>query len=204
MTTTTTTSSVPLPAGAECRDEWQDSLPLAYRIINSPNRGVEGHNVTVWSTAVQWSNGIIDDGRVEAPSTSVDIDGWENGLTSAQARELAAVLLECADEIDGWTRRPPRNARRCRPSSAHRGATKATATQINSCGKTRRAGVQRLTSTCRSSLSSTIRTGCMCRGSARRRIGIGPGRCPASASTSTASGYRLTVAVTARSTTPYT
>ena len=69
-----------------------------------PNRGVEGRNVTVWSTAVQWSNGIIDDGRVEAPSIFVDIDCWENGLTSAQARELAAVLLECADKIDGWTR----------------------------------------------------------------------------------------------------
>ena len=59
----------------------------------------------MWSTAVQWSNGIIDDGRVEAPSISVDIDGWENGPTSAQARELAAVLLECADEVDRWATR---------------------------------------------------------------------------------------------------
>lgn len=27
---------------------------------------------------------------------------WERGLTGAQARELAAVLVEAADEIDRW------------------------------------------------------------------------------------------------------
>jgi hypothetical protein len=35
------------------------------------------------------------------------VDGlmWERGLTSAQARELAALLIEGADEIDRWVDR---------------------------------------------------------------------------------------------------
>jgi hypothetical protein len=43
----------------------------------------------------------VDDGRVEPPHVYVETDS-DRGLTSAQARELSAVLLEAATEIDGW------------------------------------------------------------------------------------------------------
>ena len=45
-------------------------------------------------------DGVVDDGtRVESPKVYVETP--EPGLTAAQARQLAAVILECADEIDG-------------------------------------------------------------------------------------------------------
>jgi hypothetical protein len=68
------------------------------RIIHVPNYG-EGFDVTVWASAMQWADGSIDDGRIEAPCISVDV-AWEAGLSSEQARELAAVLIEAAGQID--------------------------------------------------------------------------------------------------------
>jgi hypothetical protein len=93
--------NTPLPAGAVCNDDWQPMTRHAYRWIHSPNRGITGHPAIVWSSAIQWADGSIDDGRIEAPCISVDIT-WEEGLSTEQARELAAALVESADEIDGW------------------------------------------------------------------------------------------------------
>jgi hypothetical protein len=106
MTTATTNPlpNVPLPPGAALVDDWQDDTPQPYRIIHAPNRGVGGHDVIVWATAVQWADGSIDDGRIEAPWIGVDIHG-DHGLSSTQARELAAVLIYAADEVDGWATR---------------------------------------------------------------------------------------------------
>jgi hypothetical protein len=77
---------------------------MAYRVVASPNRVVQGppEGILVWTNAVQWLDGSVDEGRIEPPDVSVDGVYWERGLTSAEARELAAVFIECADQIDGW------------------------------------------------------------------------------------------------------
>lgn len=98
----TTTYTVPLPAGAQCTDSWELDIPFAYRIIHGENRGLEGQeSLTVWTTATQLADGRIDADR-EPPTVNIDGICWESGLSSVQARELAAVILECADEVDGW------------------------------------------------------------------------------------------------------
>jgi hypothetical protein len=54
----------------------------------------------VQATAVQFGDGRIDDGSVyEAPHVYLG----DVALTSVQARELAAALIETADEINRWS-----------------------------------------------------------------------------------------------------
>lgn len=61
---------------------------------------MDGHDLAVWTTAGQTADGSIDVDQ-EPPTIRIDIL-WECGLTSVQARELAAVLIEGADELDLW------------------------------------------------------------------------------------------------------
>jgi hypothetical protein len=92
---------VPLPPGAEFGDEWQPDHPQAYRIIQTPDRHIEGHDkLTLWGIAVQRADGTIDVNE-EPPTVSIQVS-WEDGLTTAQARELAALILATANELDGW------------------------------------------------------------------------------------------------------
>jgi hypothetical protein len=83
-----TIPSVPFPAGVEHVSEWNDAAPTPYRILHGPNRGVEGHDLVVWTTASQSAYGCIDVDE-EPPTIRIDI-AWERSLTGAQARELAA------------------------------------------------------------------------------------------------------------------
>jgi hypothetical protein len=144
---TTTIPDVPVPPGAR-PDSWQDDSPLPYRFLFGVLRNTDGvEHTTVQATAVQYTDGRIDDGGVhEAPSVYLGDDG----LSSSQARELAAALIETADELTGGRvcscrrstlvlplRSPPAsakppmllpnstprracrpNGRRCRPSSS--------------------------------------------------------------------------------------
>ena len=76
--------------------------PLPYRILFGELRGVDGFHidrVSVQPTAVQFADGRIDDGSVHEPP---HVYLGDDGLTSLQARELAAVLLEAAAQLDGW------------------------------------------------------------------------------------------------------
>ena len=79
-------------------------MPLPYRILSGELRNIDGGSnyTTVQATAVQFTDGRIDDGGVhEAPHVNLGDDA----LTSAQARELAALLVEAADEADRWSTR---------------------------------------------------------------------------------------------------
>src|ERR1700681_599658 len=93
--------AVPVPAGAR-PDTWQDDSPLPYRVLIGERRGIDGvdtDDVSVQPTAIQFSDGRISDGSVHEPPHVYLAD---NALTSTQARELAATLIEAADEVDGW------------------------------------------------------------------------------------------------------
>ena len=72
---------------------------MPYRVIFGANRGVTDHRACVSAGAVQFADGRIDDGQIATPSISVSHADF---LASDQARELAALLLEAADEMDGW------------------------------------------------------------------------------------------------------
>jgi hypothetical protein len=96
--------SVALPTGAATFFDWQPKNPLPYRVVLGANRGITDHKVAVQTSAIQFADGQIDDGGIVAPSKITISHASYNGrgLSSAQARELAARLLEAADELDGW------------------------------------------------------------------------------------------------------
>src|SRR5271166_6435154 len=94
MPTTTThcSPSVPLPTGVAAAGSWQPKDPLPYRVVLGEDRGVTDHNMVVHTVAIQFA-----DGRIKAATVYSG-----RGLSSTQARELAAALLEAADQLDGW------------------------------------------------------------------------------------------------------
>jgi hypothetical protein len=119
MTTTAPTNPYPdiqPPAGTE-PDIWEvglrDDTTDACRTVRSETtygvgpvelnwRDEPMARATVYASAVRWADGSIDDGRrAEAPKVFVDIN-CDSGLTRDQARELAAVLIAAAEEIDSW------------------------------------------------------------------------------------------------------
>jgi len=96
---TTTTPEVSVPHGARPHT-WQDDSPQPYRVLLGELRNTEGvEYTTVQGAAYQFPDGRIDDGSVrEAPHVYLG----DEALTTAQARALAATLIQTADEVDGW------------------------------------------------------------------------------------------------------
>jgi hypothetical protein len=103
MTTSNPYPHVPLPAGTEDDGIWTDDDPQPYRVIHGVPRGVTGHELALQTSALQWADGSINT-TDDPPRVSIDIY-YDDGLTSAQARDLAASLIEAADEIDRWATR---------------------------------------------------------------------------------------------------
>jgi hypothetical protein len=93
-TATTPGHDVPVPAGVDLVCHWEE----AQRTIFGHDRTVTDSDLRVYPKATQVSSGAIDDGNVEVAR------GERCGfvLNSDQARELAAALLESADQIDRW------------------------------------------------------------------------------------------------------
>src|SRR4051794_10428234 len=71
MTTTDLRSrDVPIPAGVDRADQWQNDVPLPYRVLFGELRGIDGlgiDRVSVQPTAIQFIDGRIDDGGVHEP-----------------------------------------------------------------------------------------------------------------------------------------
>jgi hypothetical protein len=98
---TTYTPDVPVPLGAR-PDTWEDDSPQPYRVLLGAVHAIDGihvDRVSVQATAIQFLDGRIDDGSVHEPPHVYLAD---NALTTTQARELAATLIEAADEADRW------------------------------------------------------------------------------------------------------
>jgi hypothetical protein len=91
---------VPLPAGAaEEPFAWQEHDPLPYRAVFGLPRAIstsDGHVMTVETTAIKFSDGLIGQGGVEGPAVYID----DCRSTVAQARQVAAALIAGADELD--------------------------------------------------------------------------------------------------------
>ena len=105
MTTATNPRDVPLPAGAEADDDSWAFWDNEFRIFHGADRivlGAAGEKISeVRTGGIQLPDGSIDT-RECPPSIDVYVL-TDDGLTSDQARELAAALLEAAAELDRWT-----------------------------------------------------------------------------------------------------
>jgi hypothetical protein len=129
MTATTGTRDVPLPSGARAFHDWEPGHKLAdgewraFRLIYGRESRLGSHTET-HVRAFQFSDGTIYLGIGDPSDGPVVIveGGSDNGFTSAQARQLAAQIIEAAHELDRWTSCMPR-------LSVNRGASTATGTR---------------------------------------------------------------------------
>jgi hypothetical protein len=94
---------VPLPAGAEWADDWEDDPDRPWRIVTGCPLGLgnDGSAAIVRAVAVQYADGGIDFGddapRVDIPRLA------DAGFNSVDARSLAQMILAAADQVDLWT-----------------------------------------------------------------------------------------------------
>ncbi len=102
-------STVAPPPGADLVCEWEDNIDgqPSWRSIFGADRLITDTKIRVYPTVVQLADGSIEDSGLSAPHISISNNECDtlNGLNSDQARELAAALLECAAELDGWVQR---------------------------------------------------------------------------------------------------
>lgn len=96
MNATSGHRDVSLPTGAEEACQWWPEAGGPQRTIFGAKREI-GDRATVDTTATQSADGSISGGRVSVDALA------DRGLTSSEARQMAAVLIETADEIDRWT-----------------------------------------------------------------------------------------------------
>jgi hypothetical protein len=95
-----TQPDVPLPPGAVRADVWEGTDPE--RVVRGRDLGITDSDVTIWTTAIQRADGRIAS-EPEPPLVHIQ-HNTDSGLNSDQCRELAAVLLGLAAQLDGWTR----------------------------------------------------------------------------------------------------
>jgi hypothetical protein len=109
MTTTTAPSNqypdVPLPAGALADCESWAFWDNEFRIFHGADRIIRAEDEIV--AKVQTGGVQLPDGSVDlSDPPRIDLFTFsDDGMTSDQARELAAALLEAAAEIDRWAER---------------------------------------------------------------------------------------------------
>lgn len=92
---------VPLPDGARTVGTWEDveCSTTPWRSVVFASRQVTDHTARVSANACQYSDGHVD-------SVGISVAGLDyEDLNSDQARELAAALLEAAEQLDKWAAR---------------------------------------------------------------------------------------------------
>ncbi|MEE2851439.1 MAG: hypothetical protein VX424_02160 [Actinomycetota bacterium] len=96
-TTSTRQPAVPLPAAAVSGDVWEGGE----RVVMGPRRNVGRRpDIHVRTYAIQRTDGRITR-RPEPPGVFVYLDS-DQPITAARARQLAAALLDAADQADAW------------------------------------------------------------------------------------------------------
>jgi hypothetical protein len=108
MPTTTTNPfpDVPLPAGAVAEPDgwafWDNECRIFHGVDRVVLNGAAEIIAEVRTTGMQLPDGSVDN-EEDAPTIDIYM-AIAGDLTSAQVRELAAVLLEAAAEVGGWAR----------------------------------------------------------------------------------------------------
>lgn len=98
--TTTTARAVPLPAGATFADIWQGDEDMPYRIIGSEERSITD-DVGLYVSAVQFADGSIDAGRIEAPGVFVN----SYRVPVERVHVMIAALQEALAQVERWAQR---------------------------------------------------------------------------------------------------
>jgi hypothetical protein len=88
-------SRAPLPAGAH-----------TLSVVWTADRCVDDYHAAVRGAAIQMPDGHIDDGTLQSdpPGLEIEIAAAVN-MTTDQARQFAAMIIETADQVDGWVAR---------------------------------------------------------------------------------------------------
>jgi hypothetical protein len=100
-TTSHDLADLPVPPGAR-PDAWQQDAPPPYRVQFGELRAIDGLDidcVNVQATAVQLSDGRIDNGSVYEPP---HVYLWDDGMSPAQARGAGRRTEQAADGADRW------------------------------------------------------------------------------------------------------
>lgn len=94
----TAANDVALPAGVQVSTDWYQYHELGIsRSVCGRDRGLTGRSGFIVATS-----GIQDrDGTIRDRTCTVYLPGNDE-LTSREARELAALLVQAADELDRW------------------------------------------------------------------------------------------------------
>ena len=91
------------PPGAVSATAWQLDMRQPYRVVFGSDHTVTDHTVEVYTTAIQFPDGSLDDGsEVEPPQVWI-YRADDNPSSSDQARELARAIMAAAEELDGLT-----------------------------------------------------------------------------------------------------
>jgi len=97
------------PPGADLVCGWEENADggQPWRSVFGVDRLITDSKIRVYPTVVQLADGSIEDSGFSSPNVSISNNEYDtlSGLNSDQARELAAALLECAAELDGWVAR---------------------------------------------------------------------------------------------------
>jgi len=97
----TAPTDVPLPIGAETSDLWTD-WNNECRVIFTPDHAVGDTDLVVYASAVQLTDGTVDNGTGTTHEPPRVWLGERGGMSSVQARELAQTLMRLADIVDQW------------------------------------------------------------------------------------------------------
>jgi hypothetical protein len=94
---------VPLPAGVDWASDWsegaEDGAEPPFRCVYA-DRDTAGGRLRLSAAAIQFADGKIDDGIVNAPCIAFIAGGTGVYLSSVEAREAAATLVSLADFLD--------------------------------------------------------------------------------------------------------
>ncbi|WP_163650788.1 hypothetical protein [Mycobacterium mantenii] len=105
-------SDVPPLPDAKTFGYWETDDEHLCRFVSTPTRSVDGTKIRVLGAASQLADGsILIAQGIDVPQVRIDElsrDGYMTEvftLSPGQARNLAAALLNTADQIDGWIAR---------------------------------------------------------------------------------------------------
>jgi hypothetical protein len=103
---TTTIPDVPLPAGATKVGKWlngDDVDPRPARCFTGDHWSIEWGHLDGEPVIVELGGEQCSDGEI-VRYVCARVPSGEAYMTAEKARELAGVLVEAADQIDGWAR----------------------------------------------------------------------------------------------------
>jgi hypothetical protein len=97
------------PRGTQATTEWEDIAGMGVSRIIGGQASLDDEDDALKGVSIIYSGYQLCDGTIyvsgaddEAPSMAIHVP---NELNSEQARKVTALILQIADEVDGWVAR---------------------------------------------------------------------------------------------------